>query len=99
MVGGGLWCFTAGGPATDQLEIIGSRGRVIFSYFDQAPVCLSIDGEEEQQYLYPRQDPIQLPLIRRIVAALRGEGDCPSTGESAARTNWVMEQIAGSAGG
>jgi hypothetical protein len=27
------------------------------------------------------------------VAELRGEGRCPSTGISAARTNWVMERI------
>ncbi|MEO0341725.1 MAG: gfo/Idh/MocA family oxidoreductase, partial [Bacteroidota bacterium] len=35
---------------------------------------------------------IQQPLIQSIVDDLLGQGTCPSTGVSAARTNWVMEE-------
>jgi hypothetical protein len=46
-----------------------------------------------ETFPFPRSDPIQLPLIQKVVDALRGVGSAPSTGESAARTNRVMEQI------
>lgn len=40
-------------------------------------------------------DPPQVhqPLIQTIVDELNGIGRCPSTGETAARTAWVMDQI------
>ena len=34
---------------------------------------------------------IQQPLIQTIIDELRGNGKCPSTGVSGARTNDVME--------
>jgi hypothetical protein len=36
---------------------------------------------------------VQQPLIQMVVDDLRGQGRCPSTGQSAARTNWVMDQL------
>ena len=36
---------------------------------------------------------IQEPLIQTVVDDLLGKGECPSTGKSGARTNWVLEQI------
>jgi hypothetical protein len=38
---------------------------------------------------------VQQPLIQTVVDELLGLGRCPSTGESAARTNWVMDQMLG----
>ena len=32
-------------------------------------------------------------LTQTIVDELNGFGHCPSTGESGARTNWVMDQL------
>jgi hypothetical protein len=40
---------------------------------------------------YPQH--VQQPLIQMVVDDLNGTGTCPSTGESAARTTWVMDQI------
>lgn len=93
VVGSGSWCFTVAPELrTDRTEILGSRGRITFSAFDNDPVCLETSAGQ-QSFAFPRQDPIQQPLIETVVAELRGEGRCPSTGDSAARTNWVMEQI------
>jgi len=36
---------------------------------------------------------IQQPLIQTIVNQLLGIGNCPSTGETAIRTNWVLDQL------
>jgi 1,5-anhydro-D-fructose reductase (1,5-anhydro-D-mannitol-forming) len=41
----------------------------------------------------PNPPHIQQPLIQSIVDELHGQGACPSTGESAARTTWVMDQV------
>ena len=46
-----------------------------------------------EEFTFPRNDPIQQPLIQLVVDELRGVGVCPSTGASAARTNWVLEKI------
>lgn len=93
VIGSGVWCFTtAQGQAVDQAEIVGSWGRIRFSFFEQEPVCLETSSGVEE-FLFPRRDPIQLPLIQLVVDELRGVGQCPSTGVSAARTNWVLEQM------
>jgi hypothetical protein len=49
------------------------------------------DGTQEFTIGYPEH--IQQPLIQSVVDALNGAGICPSTGESAARTSWVMDQM------
>jgi predicted dehydrogenase len=87
----GTWCFTAGEPL-DRTEIIGSKGRISFSTFDLTPVLLqSASGSAR----YPIVDPphVQQPLIETIIAALNGNGSCPSTGASAARTSRVMDEF------
>jgi hypothetical protein len=35
---------------------------------------------------------VHQPLIQSIVDELRGRGQCVSTGESGARTSWVMDR-------
>ena len=36
---------------------------------------------------------VQQPLVQMMVDELLGRGTCPSTGESGARTAWVMDQM------
>ena len=93
VIGSGTWCFTAApGQAVEEAEIVGSRGRIGFSFFDQGPVRLET-SEGVEEFVFSRNDPIQLPLIQLVIDDLRGAGVCPSTGISAARTNWVLEKI------
>lgn len=93
VLGSGVWCFSAAeGQDTDWAEITGSLGRITFSYFGHSQVRLET-GHGVEEFHFPRRDPIQQPLIQTIVDELRGEGVCPSTGESASRTNLIMEQI------
>jgi hypothetical protein len=71
---------------------VGSDGRISYSTFDARPVILTTaDGRSEFQYDYPEH--IQQPLIQAVVNFLNGTASCPSTGESGARTSWVMEQM------
>lgn len=95
ILGGGTWCFTvAPEQRTDKMEIIGSAGKITFAAFDKIPVRLETAvGTEEFNLLPPAH--IQQPFIQTIVEELLGQGQCPSTGVTAARTAWVMDQIAG----
>jgi len=89
--GTGLWWF-AGLTHVDRTEILGTRGRVVFASFDEDPVLLQAGGETTE-FTIPHPLHIQQPLIQTVVDQLNGVGRCPSTGETAARTTRVMDQI------
>jgi predicted dehydrogenase len=89
--GVGLWSFT-GFEDVDRIEIAGTSGKVVFSAFANAPVRLvTAGGTSEFNIVHPPY--IQQPLIQTVVHALNGTGQCPSTGESAARTSRVMDRL------
>lgn len=89
--GVGVWNFGAF-DQVDLTEIVGSRGKISFSTYDARPVVLTNeDGITEFEVGYPPH--VQQPLIQMVVDDLNGVGRCPSTGESAARTTWVMDEI------
>jgi 1,5-anhydro-D-fructose reductase (1,5-anhydro-D-mannitol-forming) len=89
--GCGIWCYAAG-EDKEMNEIVGERGRLLFSTSQPVPIRLIRDGRVEE---FPIADPphVHQPLIETIVAELNGQGQCPSTGVSAARTAWVMDEI------
>lgn len=89
--GTGLWWFNSP-VTTDCTEILGTQGRVAFSSFDESPIMLHT-GTEMKQFPIPNPPHVQQPLIQTVVDHLNGVGRCPSTGETAARTTWVMDQI------
>ena len=89
--GVGLWWF-ASPMAVDRTEILGTRGRVAFATFDNAPVVLETGGKASE-FVIPHPPHVQQPLIQTVVDHLNGVGQCQSTGESAARTTRVMDQI------
>jgi predicted dehydrogenase len=89
--GVGTWCFTSF-ERFDRTEIVGTEGKIAYSTFDARPVVLTRSGGRTEYALdYPPH--IQQPLIQTVVDELNGIGRCPSTGASAARTSWVMDQM------
>jgi predicted dehydrogenase len=90
--GTGLWCFGAAGDV-DRTEIVGSRGRLIYATFSDAPVVLETEaGLESIDLPFPAH--VQQPLIQTIVdELLTGTPSCPSTAESAARTTRVIDTL------
>jgi predicted dehydrogenase len=93
-LGTGAWSFACG-VSEDRLKIIGSEGSVSLSVFGTEPPVV-FRGGEETELLADTPEHIQQPLIETIVRELQGRGHCPSTGESAARTNRVLEHLAAS---
>jgi predicted dehydrogenase len=87
----GTWCFSAF-ENRDVTEIVGTEGRISYSTFDARPIVLTTpEGSTEYNFDYPQH--IAQPLIQTVVDELNGAGKCPSTGETAARTTWVMDQM------
>jgi predicted dehydrogenase len=91
--GHGLWDFNAS-EARDRTQIIGEKGHISYSHFAEAPVIVNLEGKS-QQFDLPHPRHIQRPLIQLIVDELRGGSKSPSSGTTASRTNWVMDQILG----
>jgi predicted dehydrogenase len=90
--GTGLWSFSASGDV-DRTELVGTRGRILYATFSDAPVILETDaGIESIELPFPTH--VQQPLIQTIVdELLSGIPSCPSTAESAARTTRVIDSL------
>lgn len=93
VIGTGSWCFVvAKGSEEDIIEIAGTKGKLSFSSFQHGDVQLATP-EGTVSFSFQNPENIQHHLIRQVVQELRGEGKCVSTGISAARTSWVLEEI------
>lgn len=87
----GSWTFNAY-QKLDQNEIIGSKGRLLFSSFDEEDIILeNSKGIKKIKYSYPKH--VQQPLLEKVVDSLLQCGSSPSTGSSAVRTTALMEKI------
>lgn len=96
VLGQGTWCFNSSKISDhEETTIIGSRGELRFSYFGGKIMTLEIEGKKPEIFSFPLLKHIQQPHIKSIVSELKGEGKCPSSGISAARTNRAMEWIIG----
>lgn len=94
VVGTGTWCFTAGKSVDKEITtIIGSKGHITYSTFENSRVNLFSDESGEEVFDFEMPKHIQQPLITKIVDDLLGKGISPSLGDSGARTNWVMEEM------
>jgi 1,5-anhydro-D-fructose reductase (1,5-anhydro-D-mannitol-forming) len=93
VIASGSWTF--GTPdALDETVVAGTAGTLSFATFAPTPIRLVTDRGTT---LYEVDDPrhVHGPLVATILDELRGEGTCPSTGESALRTATLMDTILG----
>jgi len=91
VLGTGLWNFAAD-RREDRVEIVGDRGRLVFATFGDGPIRVESDGRVDSLSI-ANPEHIQQPMIATVVDALLGRGTCQSTGDTAARTSWVMDQV------
>ena len=94
ITGEGNWDFACAAPdVKDEIIVRGDEGYVQFSTFDHARIegVSSIRGHISEEYSLPEH--IQMPLIKTMIMEMRGEGVCPSHGESASRTSLLMDKI------
>ena len=97
VIGSGIWCFSTGQvSARDQTTIVGSDGQISYETFSAGQFTLTTDDAGEETFEFDLPEHIQQFLIHAVVDDLLGRGSSTSTGESASRTNWVMEEISNS---
>ncbi|UOQ45813.1 Gfo/Idh/MocA family oxidoreductase [Halobacillus salinarum] len=91
VMGTGVWSFSSF-KNEDRNRIVGTEGEIRFSSFDHEPITLEkASGIEHFSIDHPKH--IQKYLIERIVEELLGNGHSPSTGETALRTNRIMDAL------
>jgi predicted dehydrogenase len=89
----GVWSFgVSPSSSRDTIEITGDKGSIKFSTFDFKPIVLTNDSGT-QEFVNERPEHVQYFLIDKIVKALHGTGNSPSTGVSGARTSHVMDEV------
>jgi predicted dehydrogenase len=94
MHGCGMWNFGSH-ERFDEVQIVGSEGRISFSTFGAGEIVVARPGEPDQRYAVSNPVHIQQPMIARVVQSLIGTTGCPPELEPAraARTTWVMDQV------
>lgn len=93
--GVGQWCYSVA-EQLDQTELIGTRGSLRFTIFDDSPIELEVDGKRESIAI-SNPPHVHQPYIQSVVDSLLGRGNSPSDGESGARASWVMDRLLGRA--
>ncbi len=92
--GSGIWNF---GPYEykDEVVIIGKKGQIEFSVFDDKPIALIQHGNRKEINIdHPKH--VQQFHVENISRHLFEESFIhPSTGETATHTHWVMDKILG----
>lgn len=91
-LGMGCWNFVAD-RREDRVDIIGSKGRIGFSVFDEYPVRLDADQQLSLQIANPEH--IQWHHVLGMNAHIRGEARHPAVAAQALKTDWVMDRILG----
>jgi predicted dehydrogenase len=89
-LGTGIWNFNAA-EKTDVMTFIGSEGELRTPIFSDTDVVVTRGAE--RRVIEVRNPPhVHQPLIQTIVDEMHGRGRCESTGETGARTSWVLDQ-------
>jgi predicted dehydrogenase len=93
IVATGIWCFGLSPESNrDMIELIGDKGFIRFSTFSFEPIVLS-NNTGIKEFVNEHPQHVQYNLIEKVVQSLGGTDTAPSTGESGARTSWVMDEV------
>jgi predicted dehydrogenase len=95
VLGTGSWCFTTPEKQVSEVtEIVGSKGRISFSFFSNDVIHVETDTMIEDFEIAKPQH-VHQPLVDLVVKELRGEDLCPSTGETGMRASMWLDKISG----
>ncbi|RAI63186.1 gfo/Idh/MocA family oxidoreductase [Pseudomonas fluorescens] len=89
-LGTGCWNFVAD-RREDRVEVIGSKGRITFSVFDEHPV--ELHAGEHLSLNIEHHAHIQWHHVLGMNAHIRGDAQHPAVAGQALKTDWVMDQI------
>lgn len=93
VTGTGNWNFGCD-SRVDSVTIYGSKGKIEFSIFEEAPIRLNNQNGVTELFIEHPEN-VQLYHVENIREHLLGTKNHPSTGESGLHTSWIMEAIIG----
>jgi predicted dehydrogenase len=93
VTGTGSWCFVTDKSAeADVIEFIGEEGTISLPCFRHGEVIME-NRQGTHKFRFVNPEHIQQNLVQQIVDTLRGHATCVSTGETAARTSRVLDEM------
>jgi predicted dehydrogenase len=91
----GIWCFNvADDLEKDICEIIGSEGKISFSFFEHKPILLTHNGKTETISFDPLPH-VQQPMIEQVVDYFLGKSSNPCTGEEGVVVMQLIDRFTG----
>ena len=93
VTGSGSWNFGCS-TREDIVEIFGSSGKITSSVFNDEPLLL-LNEKGKTELFIENPENIQLYHVENMRNHLLGKTTHPSSGRTAAHTNWVMDKIIG----
>lgn len=93
VTGEGSWNFAAS-DREDKVEIIGSKGKIIFSVFNEENITL-INEKGATSLFVEHPKHVQQFHVENIRKHLLENREHPSTGLSGLHTSWIMDKILG----
>jgi predicted dehydrogenase len=89
----GIWCFNVAAELEkDSCEIIGDKGKIVFSFFEHKPLAVTINGKTETLSFEPLQH-VQQPMIEKVVNYFLDEGPNPCSGEEGVKIMKLIDQF------
>ena len=89
-LGMGCWNFVAD-RREDNVELIGSKGRITFAVFEDQP--LRLEGETNEVLDVPCHAHIQWHHVLAMNAHIRGEAEHPSLAIEALKTDRILDKV------
>lgn len=93
VLGSGSWCFVVDeNSEEDIIQIVGEKGQICLPCFTHGNVKLKTE-KETREFNFENPQQISQNLVQQVVNELLGLEKCVSTGKSAARTSWVLDEM------
>jgi predicted dehydrogenase len=90
----GLWCFTTRKEeARDQVEIIGSKGKITFPVFGNSYNLTANEKEQHMHFDQPKH--VQQPMIEQVVNYFLGQAENPCPASEAIEVMKLIDAFAG----
>ena len=89
----GLWCFTvAGDQELDTVEVVGSKGKIKFSVFDNFIVSIEKNGKSER-IPFEKIQHVQQPMIEKVVEYFSDKAENPCPPEAGVKVMEIMQSF------
>lgn len=89
----GIWCFNINNTdEKDYCEIIGDKGKIIFSFFEHNPIVVTVNGKTDVFSFDPLQH-VQQPMLEKVVDYFLDEGPNPCSSEEGVKVMTMIDQF------